>query len=292
MCHDHSHRGGSAADELLDWDRRGDDLELEGELDLAWVEPVLRWIGDDFCTRTVGRIVDLGSGPGVATGALAAAFPEADLVAVDGSRPLLDRAAARARRLGVSDRVDTRHRHLGAASIGDLPEADLVWVSRVLHHLPDPAGAVRELRARLRPGGVLVVVEGGLPDRWAPDDLGIGRPGLQARLDVALTEALLALESEHAIRPGIDWAGLLRGAGYRDARTRSWLHDVPAPAPGPVRARVRHGLSTARERFTDALDAEDRTTLDRLLDPADPLGVDRRPDLFWLAAHTVFAGRA
>jgi len=82
--------------------------------------------------------------------------------------------------------------------------------------------------------------------------LGMGRPGLQARLDVATGDLLFRLPVPHGIRPGTDWAALLRAAGFTDVITRSWL----------------------------------------LLDPADPLGVDRRPDLFWPAAQTVYTGRA
>jgi hypothetical protein len=39
------------------------------------------------------------------------------------------------------------------------------------------------------------------------------------------------------------------------------------------------------------MDAEDVTTLDRLLDPADLAGVDQRADLFLLTAKTVYFGR-
>jgi len=43
-----------------------------------------------------------------------------------------------------------------------------------------------------------------------------------------------------------------------------------------------------RERFGEGLDAEDRATLDRLLDPEDAASVHRRPDVFVLLAHTVY----
>ena len=40
----------------------------------------------------------------------------------------------------------------------------------------------------------------------------------------------------------------------------------------------------------EALDVEDRTTLDVLLDPGAPQGILRRPDAFVLSATTVFTG--
>jgi SAM-dependent methyltransferase len=223
--------------------------------------------------------------------ALAEAFPEATVTAVDGSGPLLDRAVARAARSGLAGRVRVL-RHDLEGDPAAVPRADVLWISRVLHHLPDPAAALVALHDRLRPGGRIVLVEGGLPPRWAPEDLRLGRPGLQARLDVALGEALFSLPGRHGIRPGTDWAGLLRAAGFSDVVTRSWLHDVPAPAPDAVRARVRDRLLMARDHLGEFLTSDDRAALDRLIDPDDPLGVDRRPDLFWLTVQTVYTGRA
>lgn len=278
----------SAHDGLFDWDHRGAEMEREAELDLGWIELALDWVAAG--PGTVEHAVDLGSGPGVATAALATAFPTATVIAVDGSPVLLERATARAARMGLGDRVGTLHHDL-AGDVALLPETDLIWLSRVLHHLPDVEATLVALRNRLRPGGRLGLVEGGLPPRWAPEALGMGRPGLQARLDVAIGDALYARPAPHGIHPGVDWAALLHAAGFSDVATRSWLDDVPAPAPEAVRARVRDRLTMVRDHLGEALDADDRATVDRLLDPADPLGVDRRTDLFWLAAQTVYTCR-
>jgi SAM-dependent methyltransferase len=292
--HEADHGAGHSADhqaedDAFDWDHRGAELEREAELDLGWIEQALDWVAAG--PGAVQHAVDLGSGPGVATAAIAAAFPSATVTAVDGSPALLERATARAARMGLGDRVDTLQQDL-AADVSTLPEADLLWISHVLHHLPDPPATLSALRGRLRPGGRIGLVEGGLPPRWAPDDLGIGRPGLQARLDVVIGEALLSLPEPHAIRPGADWAALLRAAGFSAVATRSWLDEVPAPAPEAVRARVRDRLTMVLDHLGRSLDPHDRSVLERLLDPADPLGVDRRPDLFWLSAQTVHTGRA
>src|SRR3954449_9073037 len=153
-------------------------MERAGELDLDWLEPALSWLTDQLGAGPITRVVDLASGPGAAAATFAAAFPRAAITAVDSSRPLLERADARAYRLGVRDRVSTLPLDLGdPTQWSALPRADLVWVSGVLHHLPDPARAVAAIRERLSPGGTLIAVEGGLPVRWGPDDLGVGRPG-------------------------------------------------------------------------------------------------------------------
>jgi hypothetical protein len=61
-------------------------------------------------------------------------------------------------------------------------------------------------------------------------------------------------------------------------------------AEGP-RQWVRRSLERHRAMLGEFMDAEDVTTLDRLLDPADLAGVDQRADLFLLTAKTVYFGR-
>jgi hypothetical protein len=51
---------------------------------------------------------------------------------------------------------------------------------------------------------------------------------------------------------------------------------------------VAGSLTRLRDALTDGLDAEDRATLDRLLDPEDEASVHRRRDVFVLKAHTVY----
>jgi SAM-dependent methyltransferase len=70
--------------------------------------------------------------------------------------------------VGVEYRRERAAEYDGDApiSVGDalrLPfrdaSIDLVWSIHVLHHLPDPATALREVRRVLRPGGHLVIAE-------------------------------------------------------------------------------------------------------------------------------------
>lgn len=232
------------------------------------------------------RILDIGSGPGVIACYLARRFPDAEVVAVDGSPELLDMAASRARRLGV--RLTTRVAEF-PDGLADLGTADFVWSAQVMHHVGDQQDALKRLAALLAPGGKLSIVEGGLPARWLPRDVGFGRPGLQSRLDAVTEDAFSHMRAE---LPGSvvaveDWPAMLRAAGLADAHSKTYLVDHPAPLADGPRRYVRLLLQRSREMLAEAVDAEDRTTIDRLLDPDDPVGIDRRRDVYFLAAKTV-----
>jgi hypothetical protein len=88
-----------------------------------------------------------------------------------------------------------------------------------------------------------------------------------------------------------DWPAMLRTAGLIDAHSRSYLVDRPAPLADDVRRWVRQDLERHREGLDGLLDADDLSALNRLLDPADPAGIDRRPDAFLLTAKTVHFAR-
>ncbi|MEU8715010.1 methyltransferase [Streptomyces sp. NPDC048663] len=288
MAHDHHHQHDDThAHTDVDWAEMAPHLESQAELFAPLYENALGWLGEEVTEP--GLIVDAGSGPGVVSCLFAQAFPGARVVAVDSSEPLLDRAAARAGRLGVADRFGVLAGDLpGVLDKLDYP-ADLLWAGHSLHHLGDQRAALTAFGERLAPGGTLAVLEGGLPSRFLPRDLGIGRPGLQARMDALQEEwfARMRTDLPGAVAEAEDWPALLGSAGLRYAGSRSFLIDLPAPASDKARAYVTEILSRLRDTVGEGLDAEDRGTLDRLLDPADPASVHRRPDVFVLGARTV-----
>ncbi|TDD66153.1 class I SAM-dependent methyltransferase [Actinomadura rubrisoli] len=293
----HSDSGHGHTD--IDWEVMAAQLETSGELQL----PVLRQtaarlrelIGPE---KDVRRILDIGSGPGVMTCVFAEVFPDAETVAVDGTPGLLDRALARAERLGLGGRVVGRHAELpegldgGEHAGGGIGTADLVWSSKAVHHLGDQQGALNLLAGVLRPGGLLAVAEGGLPMRFLPRDIGIGKPGLQARLDVVQEHWF---ENMRAELPGSatvveDWSAMLSRAGLIGVGSFASLLDLPAPLDETGRSFLHAFLARLQETASQSLDVEDRKTLDMLLDPEAPEGILRRPDAFVLSATTVFTG--
>jgi SAM-dependent methyltransferase len=276
----------------IDWDEHAQLLERGAELQSPMYRQTADWLRELVPAGGVRRVLDIGSGPGVITGLLAEAFPYAEVVAVDAAAPLLERAEARAARNGQADRVRT-HRAELPDGIEDLGEADLVWAAGSVHHLGDQRAALGALGRLVRPGGLIAVVEGGLPARHLPRDFGIGRPGLESRVGAAVDEWFARMRSE---LPGVkdeaeDWRALLAASGLTPSGTRSFLLDIPAPAPAAVREQLVSAFAWQRRLVEGLLPDEDIATLDRLLDPEDPEGLLRRSDAYMLSARTVFTAR-
>jgi SAM-dependent methyltransferase len=304
--------------EFDDWDVRVDELEREGEIGLPWFESATDWVasvmstgrdagrGADASTdpsteaSQVRRVLDVGAGPGVASCVLAERFPAAQVTAVDSAPGLLTRVMARSDRLGVGDRMDTLELSLDG-DLADLPEADLIWASRVLHHVPDQPKALLALGSRLRrpsasrTGGLLAIAEPGLATRFLPEENGVGAPGLLDRLDAAVSTGLATRlhhdASSPVPRPVLDWPAQLAEAGLAPAGSRSFLLDLPAPVSQAVREHVALRLGRTASLAGEHLSSADAASIEQLLDRENPLGVWRRPDLFLLSAVTVHAGR-
>ncbi|MGW8767617.1 class I SAM-dependent methyltransferase [Streptomyces sp. NPDC055815] len=281
--HDHTH---------LDWSEMAPLLERQAEIASPAYAEAAAWLGTLAPVQGVRRILDVGAGPGVVTSLLAEAFPAAEAVAVDGAPELLALARARAEARHLGNRVSTLHAELPEA-IGTLGSADLIWAGNSLHHMGDQSAALAEFAGILNPGGLIVLVEGGLPRRHLPQHIGIGRPGLEARLDAVHADWFGEMRAE---LPGAkdepdDWRALLAGAGLTPAGTRTFLVDVPAPVSPAVRELALAHYERLRDGLAARIDADDKETLDRLLDPADALSLHHRTDLFHLTAHTVHTAR-
>lgn len=160
-------------------------LDTEGELSGPLIGQAIASASCLLADRdgSVRRALDVGCGPGVATTALAEAFPGATVVAVDGSATMLASVDKRAGRAGIGLRVETRPVDLNG-DLEALGRYDLVWAAMSLHHVDDEVVTLRRVRALLQPLGVLCVLERAEPTsvRWADD---LGRPGLGDRLDEA-----------------------------------------------------------------------------------------------------------
>lgn len=237
-------------------------------------------------SRPVRRILDLGSGTGAGVFALLRRFEEADAIAVDASAPFLRRLEARARDLGLADRVRTIEADLDVAwpATGAV---DLVWASASLHHFADPARILAAVFGALRPGGLLTVLEMGSFPRFLPVDLGIGRPGLEDRCHAALAEAHAA----EVPNLGSDWGPLLLQAGFTIEAQRALTVDLSPPLSASAGLYAQRSLQHIRSRLDGRLSADDLATLDTIIDGPGPDGVLRRGDLTVRAERTAWVAR-
>ena len=243
-------------------------------------------------------VVDIGSGAGGMSVQLACALAARGggrVVLADAVDELLSAAVEFTRDVaGSSVQVDAVRVDAADDGLpGVLPAADLVWASRVVHHLPDQQKAIDRLARVLAPGGWLALGEGGLASRCLPWDLGVGAPGLGSRLTAARDVWFERMRAEMpgAVRLPIGWTRALGVAGLVETSSFSCVVDHPAPPSAAVRESVVDWLAWMSGVGEDDLSESDRLAVQRLLDPDDEAFVGGRDDIFVLSASTVHLGR-
>jgi SAM-dependent methyltransferase len=199
-------------------------------------------------------IVDLGSGTGTGTLALARRFDRARVHSLDASPAMVERLRASAAEAGLGDRVQPQLVDLD----GDWPNAvpapiDLAWAALSLHHVTDPAVVLSQAFDALRPGGVLVVIEMTAATSYLPADLGTGLDGLGDRVVSALAERGYPVSAE--------WTQELRQAGFVDVERREAAFTASTDTSEGTRYLALH-LTRNRDVVGDDLSAAELAGLD------------------------------
>lgn len=107
-----------------------------------WRAAILRY----FDPRPGMRLLDLGCGTGSWARAFHSWWPEIDVIAVEPSAAMRERAVFEPVLAGDAGRIPVE-----SASL------DAVWLSTVIHHIPDLEVAAREIGRVLKPGGVVLI---------------------------------------------------------------------------------------------------------------------------------------
>jgi len=173
-----------------------------------------------------GRLVlEAGCAVGAQTVILAANSPQAAFTSIDISGESLAEAQSQVQAAGLRNVTFER------ASIFDLPFVpacfDHVFVSFVLEHLTDPAGALEALRRVLKPGGSITVIEGDHGSAYFHPDSVHARRAIQCLVDLqrqAGGDSLI----------GRQLYPLLVQAGYRDVTVSPRMVYADATRPALV----------------------------------------------------------
>ncbi len=85
--------------------------------------------------------------------------PQGRVVAVELQKKMLDVLERRARKAGLSDRIDTRLVEDGLGLSDLAGQVDFTAALHVVHEVPDPSKFFQEIFTALKPGGRLLIVE-------------------------------------------------------------------------------------------------------------------------------------
>jgi len=142
--------------------RHAIDVMNRGNYDARLVD---YWLAQmpDVCARLAagGEVLDVGCGHGYAAIAMARGFPASRVTGVDPDPASIAEARAAAAAAGVQ--IDFVEATLDALAAE--PRFDLVTICDSLHDLPDPVAVLKQVRERLAPDGVLLVIELKVSDR-------------------------------------------------------------------------------------------------------------------------------
>jgi DNA-binding transcriptional MerR regulator len=221
-------------------------------------------------------ILEVGCGVGAQTLTVAGRSPGAVLTAIDRSAESLAAARRRADDAGLADITFTQ------ADVYTLPRADgplaagqfdHVFVCFLLEHLDRPAEALRRLRAMLKPGGSITVIEGDHGSAYFHPDSAAARDAIACQVTLQRNAGGDALIGRR-LYP------LLTEAGFRDVAVSPRMVYVDAGHPGLVDGFIRKTFTAMIEGIREPALAAGLIAPDRfdagirdLLRTAEPDGV-------------------
>jgi demethylmenaquinone methyltransferase / 2-methoxy-6-polyprenyl-1,4-benzoquinol methylase len=161
---------------------------------------------------TAARVLDVATGTAAVAIELARAAPGRTVVGVDQSPEMLAAGRARVARASLGDRVELHEGRAESLPFAD-GEFDALTFTYLLRYVDDPVSTMQELVRVVRPGGVVAMLEFGLPR-------GIWRPlwELYVRVGLPLVGA--------AVSPGWRDVGVFLGPSIRGFHERVSLEDV------------------------------------------------------------------
>lgn len=252
-------------------------LDLDAEVLRDYHQEVTGWVAAN--AGSVARVIDVGAGTGTGALALARQLPDAEVIALDVDAGMLGRLRDNARAAGVAGRVRTVLADLDQPWPADLTPADLVWAANSLHHMGDPARAVAQIFAVLRPGGLLAVTELDSFPRFLADPAGAA---LEERMHAAMARA----RDQAGMHMHEDWPSRFTEAGFTIEAERRFDIALTPPLPPAATRYAQLSFQRAQHGLDGLLSADDRTAL-----AAVATAISSRDQLTVRASRTVWLAR-
>jgi len=184
-------------------------------------------------------VVDLGCGTGASTAPLVARWPGADVLGIDTSPAMLEKARASV--------PDARFALADVATFTPEAPVDLLFSNATLQWLPDHATLLPRLMGLLAPGGVLAV--------QMPDNLDEPSHALMREVAAEAPFAEILAEASAARVPLLTFEETHDALAGRAARIEMWRTTYVHPLAGPEKI-VEMVSSTGLKPFLDPLDAD------------------------------------
>ncbi len=251
-------------------------LDLDAEVLHEYHREVITWVGSLVTDRP--RIVDLGAGTGTGSTALARHLPAAEITAVDMDEAMLEHLRERVAALGLADRIRAVRADLDQPW-PELGPADVVWASASMHHMADPADAVRQAFATLRPGGLFAITELESFPRFFADPAA-------AALEDRCHAVLDARRAEAGLHMHEDWGARLTAAGFAIEAARQFDIELRPPLPAATTRYAQVSVERMRHGLEGRIGAEDMAALGQLVADLDGGRADltvRTTRMVWLA---------
>jgi 2-polyprenyl-3-methyl-5-hydroxy-6-metoxy-1,4-benzoquinol methylase len=157
------------------WSQFGDDArQSQGDMNRPWFERVLpeALAGVDsvhsVLSRPNARVADIGFGAGWSSIAIARAYEDATVDGFDVDEPSVEMAARNAKESGLEDRVRFYAKNAGEM---EAEGYDAVFAFECIHDMPYPIEVLAAARRAIKDGGVVIVMDEAVGDRFtAPAD--------------------------------------------------------------------------------------------------------------------------